>query len=557
MNKPTFKFTVISVLVVMLFSGCSGIAMLSPKQSQNLLPAPSQQGSVNQDIQPTTTPSDIVAGTDTNNLLLAYENTLTQIYDQVSPSVVNIRVVQEVSNTTSSDGTVPSIPFFGLPGLPSQPQPNTPQYSQALGSGFVWDQQGDIVTNNHVVDGADKIEVTFSDGSVAQAELVGTDPDSDLAVIHVSVPSERLKPVVMGDSNQARVGQLAIAIGNPFGLQGSMTVGIVSALGRTLPADQTTIDGTSYSIPDIIQTDAPINPGNSGGVLVNDNGELIGVTAAIESPVQANAGIGFAIPAAIVRRVVPALIKTGSYEHPYLGLSGIRLSPEIAQAMDLPADQRGALVEEVVSGGPADNAGIRGSDQQFSLDGIDILVGGDVIVAIDGQQVNTMDDLIAYLNDSTEIGQRVSLTILRDGKTQQIEVALKARPGNNSSITEVSQGSGQIWLGIQGISMDENLADAMGLDTSTQGVLVEQVQVDSPADNAGLRGSFKPVQVQGQTVLVGGDVIISMDDTPIHNVNELARYLQSATANQKVTISIIRGKKEMHLSVELLEVPTP
>jgi S1-C subfamily serine protease len=290
---------------------------------------------------------------------------------------------------------------------------------------------------------------------------------------------------------------------------------------------------------------------------VNDSGKLIGVTAAIESPVQANAGIGFAIPAAIVRRVVPALIESGSYEHPYLGLSGIRLSPEIAQAMSLPADQRGALVEEVVPGGPADNAGIQGSDRQFSLDGIDILVGGDVIVAIDGQQVTTMDDLIAYLNDSTEIGQRVSLTILRDGKTQQIEIPLEARPGNNSSITEVSQGSGQIWLGIQGISMDENLADAMGLDTSTQGVLVEQVQVDSPADNAGLRGSFKPVQVQGQTVLVGGDVIISMDDTPIHNVNELARFLQSATANQKVTISIIRGKKEMHLSVELLEIPSP
>jgi 2-alkenal reductase len=209
-----------------------------------------------------------------------------------------------------------------LPELfPNQPQsPNSPEFqpptNQGLGSGFVWDTHGNIITNNHVVEGAEKIEVTFSDETVVTAELVGADPDSDLAVIRVDLPAGQLQSVQMGDSETLRVGQLAIAIGNPFGLEGTMTVGIVSALGRSLPASDGLTGGPVYSIPNVIQTDAPINPGNSGGVLLNDVGEVIGVTAAIESPVRANAGIGFVIPSSIVNQVVPELIENGSFAHP-------------------------------------------------------------------------------------------------------------------------------------------------------------------------------------------------------------------------------------------------
>ena len=215
-------------------------------------------------------------------------------------------------------------PFFNLP----QGQQPQQQYQSALGSGFVWDQNGDIVTNNHVVSGADKIEVTFSDGTIVPATLVGADPDSDLAVIKVDVPADKLHPVQLGDSSAVKVGQLAIAIGNPFGLEGTMTTGIISAVGRSLPANDNSTQ--SYTIPDVIQTDAPINPGNSGGVLVDVQGQVLGVTSAIESPVRASAGVGFAIPSAIVNNVVPALIKDGKYVHSWLGISGTTLVPDLA-----------------------------------------------------------------------------------------------------------------------------------------------------------------------------------------------------------------------------------
>jgi 2-alkenal reductase len=293
----------------------------------------------------------------------------------------------------------------------------------------VWDEAGHIVTNNHVVEGADKIEVTFADGTIVPATLVGANRDSDLAVIKVDVPAEELHPVRMGDSTQVKVGEIAVAIGNPFGLENTMTVGFISALGRSLPVESNGSAGPTYRIPDIIQTDAPINPGNSGGVLVNDQGEVIGVTAAIASPVQASAGIGFVIPSAIVQKVVPELIEKGHYAVPWLGISGTSLDPDLTQGMGLDAGQRGVLVVDVTPDGPADKAGLRGSDRSITVDGEDRRVGGDVIVAIGGQTLETFDDLIAYLFGSTKVGQQVTLTVLRDGQQQEVQVTLGERPG--------------------------------------------------------------------------------------------------------------------------------
>jgi 2-alkenal reductase len=294
----------------------------------------------------------------------------------------------------------------------------------------VWDTLGHIVTNNHVVDGSDSIQVTFSDGTVRSGELVGADADSDLAVIKVDLEAVRLHPVTLASSTEVKVGQLAIAIGNPFALENTMTVGIVSAVGRVLPVDSSGSGQGSYSIPDIIQTDAPINPGNSGGVLVDDQGQLIGVTAAIASPVRASAGVGFAIPSDIVRRVVPALIETGRYEHTWLGISGGSLTSDLAQVMNLDVDQRGALIIDIVPGGPADQADLRGSSQELAISGQPFRVGGDVITAIDGQAIDNFEDLVAFLARNTEVGQQVTLSFLRDGETETVTLVLAARPSS-------------------------------------------------------------------------------------------------------------------------------
>lgn len=360
-----------------------------------------------------------------------FESSLVNIYSQVNPSVVAIDVVESAS---------------ALPNLP-QNHPNVgPGQATALGSGFVWDASGHIVTNNHVIDGATQIQVTFSDGTTTAAKVVGTDPDSDLAVLSVNVPGNQLRPVQVADSTQVKVGQFAIAIGNPYGEQNTMTTGIISALGRSLPVDNSNsngnnngnglrnnfVQGPTYTIPDVIQTDTPINPGNSGGVLLNSDGKLIGVTSAIESPAGVSAGIGFAIPSAIVQKVVPALISSGRFSHPYLGISGTTLGASLAQTMGLKSDQRGALVVTVQPNGPSAKAGLRGSSQPATVNGLQAQIGGDVITAIDGKPVKTFDDVIAYLASSTNVNQTVTLTILRDGKEQKIQVILAARPSSSS-----------------------------------------------------------------------------------------------------------------------------
>jgi 2-alkenal reductase len=280
------------------------------------------------------------------------QGTLEAIYTHINPSVVNI----QVTSTTSAGQ--------------SQSSPSGSQVQRALGSGFVWDANGYIVTNNHVVDGATNVTVTFSDGRVLTAKVVGQDPDADLAVIKVDNAGQ-ITPLQMTNSDQVKVGEMAVAIGNPFGLSGTMTVGFVSALGRTLNANEAQTSNTpAYTIPDVIQTDAAINPGNSGGVLLNDQGQVIGVTSAIESSNGSSAGIGFVIPANIVSQVVPELIKNGKFEHPYLGISGTDMTPQLAKAMNLSSSQRGALVASVASGGPADKAGLKGSTQAVTIDGL-------------------------------------------------------------------------------------------------------------------------------------------------------------------------------------------
>ncbi len=319
---------------------------------------------------------------------------LTWIYETVNPSVVNI------------------------------------QTDEGSGSGFVWDTQGHIVTNFHVVHGAKTIKVTFWNDQEATAELVGEDPDSDLAVIRVDPEGLDLRPVRLGDSTQVRVGERAIAIGNPFGLAGTMTAGIISALGRSIAAP------SNYLIPEAIQTDAPVNPGNSGGPLLNSRGEVIGIVSQIRSPVRANAGIGFAVPVHIAKRVVPVLIEKGKYEHPFIGISGTTLSPELNRILGLPLDLRGAYVNQALPGHPAAKAGIRGgtepTDYVLGLDEngrpIYLRRGGDVIIAIDDQPVRKFDDLLVYLFRYASPGDTVVLTVWRDGEELRIPVTLGVRP---------------------------------------------------------------------------------------------------------------------------------
>ena len=325
------------------------------------------------------------------------------IYDTVNPSVVNIQVLG-----TYNYG-------FYVGAVSSQ------------GSGFVWDTQGHIVTNNHVVENAYNITVTFSDGTTTTAEVVGTDVQSDLAVIKVDPTGLTLHPVSLGNSQTVKVGDLVIAIGNPYGLAGSMTQGIVSALSRSLTVDSSNpFSSSTYTIPDIIQTDAAVNPGNSGGVLVNTSGEVIGVTSAIQSTTNANAGIAFAIPSHIVERIVPVLIKDGRYQHPSLGLSGITLTANYATEMGLDANTHGVLITRITPGGAADQAGLKETTQQYTRYNRGVIIFGDVITAIDGNPVRTYEDLVSYIFNKTEVGQKVKLTILRDGKEMSVTATLQS-----------------------------------------------------------------------------------------------------------------------------------
>ena len=318
-----------------------------------------------------------------------------------------------------------------------------------LGSGFVYDRNGHIVTNYHVIAGGTsegKVQITFLDGSTYNARLIGGDPFSDLAVLQLdgeNIPSYKLVPLPIGDSTTLRVGELVVAIGNPFGLSGSMTEGIVSGLGRMLPSAEQEEElemipsniapSAGFLIPDIIQTDAPINPGNSGGPLLNIRGEVIGINTAIFSTTGASAGIGFAIPSNTIKNVIPSLITKGDYQHPYLGIVGVDITPEIAEALGL-TEARGFLVTDVSSGSPAQKAGIQGGSSLANVNGREIAMGGDVILKVDEHTVRKLDDVLTYLEREKKVGEAVQLTILRNGGTENINLTLGPRPTAQESL---------------------------------------------------------------------------------------------------------------------------
>jgi S1-C subfamily serine protease len=321
---------------------------------------------------------------------------LINLYERVNPAVVNIIALIRENNQLVG-------------------------YSE--GSGFLIDYDGNIVTNAHVVHGAEELEVTFSDSTTRPANLIGEDFSSDLAVIQIeNIPSQVI-PLSIGDDNALQVGQTVVAIGNPFGLEGTMTRGIISAVGRTIPALNT------FSIPKAIQTDAPINPGNSGGPLLNLVGEVIGVNAQIrtESEDRSNSGVGFAIPSSLVKRVVPALISDGSYTWPWLGVTGGDLDWVTAGAMGLPVD-RGAYISLAIEDGPSAKAGLRGTTGTAAYQGRDTEVGGDVIIAINGTPIYSFDDLLIYIALESSPGDDITVTILRDNQEQQLVITLEPRP---------------------------------------------------------------------------------------------------------------------------------
>jgi S1-C subfamily serine protease len=330
--------------------------------------------------------------------VVSEDQVLVDLYQRVNPAVVNITTYGEQGGFVVGLGE---------------------------GSGFIYDDGGNIVTNAHVVHGADQVEVTFADGLTRKAEVVGEDLHSDLAVVRVDPLPEGVHSLPLGSIEDLAVGQTVVAIGNPFGLQGTLTRGIISALGRTIPAL------TVFSIPQSIQTDAAINPGNSGGPLLNLEGEVIGVNAQIETggTSRANSGVGFAIPVSIVERVIPTLIENGKYDWAWLGVRGGDVDPSLVEAMNLPVE-RGAYLWQIEPNGPADLAGLQGSDETVELNGRQVDIGGDVVIAVNGQNVNTFDDLLIYIALKAAPDQEITLTILRNGESQDVTVRLAPRPSS-------------------------------------------------------------------------------------------------------------------------------
>jgi len=291
----------------------------------------------------------------------------------------------------------------------------------ATGSGFIYDTQGRIVTNDHVIDGANSITVTFINGTIVPATVVGADPYSDIAVIQVTAPTALLKPLQLGNSSALKVGQEVLAIGNPYGLADTLTTGIISATGREMDS------ASGYPIVDVIQTDAAINPGNSGGPLLNLNGEVVGINTAI--PSQTSTGIGFAVPSNTIAREIASLISTGKYDQVYIGIQGIDVTPGIISAMRLPAGTNGVLLTTITKPGPANTAGLRGGTSYQIVDGVYTPIGGDVITKADGQVMKGIYDLILYMQRNKRPGDVISLTIIRGGTVMVVSVNLGVRTG--------------------------------------------------------------------------------------------------------------------------------
>ena len=353
--------------------------------------------------EPTAAPTPAVAASpallEAGRLDQLLEAAFVELYERASPSVVHITARAQVFDFFR--GVVPN---------------------EGTGSGFFFDDQGHIVTNNHVVEGADEIEVILADGTRAPARVIGTDAYSDLAVLQVeNLPREQIKPLPLGTTRNLKVGMLVIAIGNPFGLDRTMTTGIISALGRTIERED------QAALGEVIQTDAAINPGNSGGPLLNLRGEVIGVNTAIRSPSGGSVGIGFAVPADTVARVVPELIAKGRYDHPWLGITAYEITPDLARALELPTS-RGLLIAQVQPGAAAHAAGVRGATQRMRVRGGYLLIGGDILTAVDERPIATRDQLTIYLENNKRVGDLVTLSLIRDGKPITLTAKLTARP---------------------------------------------------------------------------------------------------------------------------------
>ena len=334
-----------------------------------------------------------------NNLILQESKTssltlsLMEIFEKAEPGVVRVNTLR--NQTVNETGGV--------------------------GSGFVFDKMGHIITNAHVVEGSTKTIVTFLDGRSYNAEIIGVDEYTDIGVIKVNADLKLLQPLSLGDSSNLNVGEPIAAIGNPFGLSGSMTSGIVSQMGRLLPS------GSGYSIPDVIQTDAAINPGNSGGPLLNMRGNIVGINTAIQSTTGEFTGVGFAIPSQTVAKIVPILIDEGEYKHPWIGISGRDIDPDTANVLGL-KDALGFLIITVVENSPAADAGLIGSDKTIEVDGKEYSIGGDIIVAVDGMDVRKIDDILVHLQRVKTVGDEMNLEILRDGRTTNVTIILQERP---------------------------------------------------------------------------------------------------------------------------------
>ena len=320
----------------------------------------------------------------------SYEYSLVDIFEKSEESVVQVNVLRG-----GSDG--------------------------GMGSGFVYSEEGYIITNQHVVKDAKKVTVTFLDGEAYIGDVIGTDPDLDIAVVKVSPSNTYLQPITIGDSSKLKVGEKIVAIGNPFGLSGSMTSGIVSQIGRLLPQE------SGYSIPDVIQTDAAINPGNSGGPLINMKGEVVGINTAIQSITGEFSGIGFAVPSNTVKKIVPVLIEDGEFKHPWMGISGTDVDPELANFRELKSS-KGFLVISVIEGSPAEQAGLIGVTETKEIDGRELAVDGDIVLSIDGKTVRKISDILIHLQREKSIGDEMVLSVNRNGEILELTMVLEERP---------------------------------------------------------------------------------------------------------------------------------